>query len=115
MTRLQTLGTVTTLAALLVATAGPATAATDEQTFNSKILKIAPEPDGGLSGFRDALNKAKALCVCQDSGDTSGRVGVLLASTGAEFQIVSCILPRFHSGGTLAGIDACQPWVPLTR
>jgi hypothetical protein len=82
-------------------TAGPA-AATDQDTFNKVIAKVAPSLGLGLPF------KPRVACGCPD---TSGNqiAGVLTQSGG----VVSCLLPGFTATGALVSESFCENYVVL--
>ena len=87
--------------ALLGALASPARA-TDRDTFNKLIAKVAPSIAPGQPF------KPRVACGCPD---TSGnQIAGVLQKNGS---VVSCLLPSFSAAGTFSGASLCENYVVL--
>jgi hypothetical protein len=87
--------------ALLGALASPARA-TDQDTFNKLIAKVAP-----TISFSTPF-KPRVACACPD---TSGnQIPGVLSKLGS---LVSCVMPGFDAAGALDATSLCENYVVL--
>ena len=87
--------------ALLGALVSPARA-TDRDTFDNSIAKVAPSLGIGLPF------KPRVACGCPDP--SGNQIAGVLQKNGS---VVSCLLPSFSAAGTLAGGSICENFVVL--
>jgi hypothetical protein len=86
---------------LLGVLASPARA-TDQDTFNKLIAKVAPSLTLGQPF------KPRVACACPDASDNQ-IAGVLTQGGG----VVSCLLPGFTAAGALVSESFCENYVVL--
>jgi len=87
--------------ALLRVLASPARA-TDQDTFNKLIAKVAPSLGIGLPF------KPRVACGCPDA--SGNEIAGVLTHGGA---VVSCLLPGFDAAGALDATSFCENYVVL--
>jgi hypothetical protein len=104
--RYWTLGLLAVLGGGL--TAAPA-AATDQDTFNKLLAKVAPLESGLGQNF-----KPKAACACPNDGVNPARAGVLVSEpiVGGKPDI-RCAIPSFDADGKVFALTFCDGFAVL--
>ena len=94
------------VAAVLLWSTVPATAASDRQVLQGKVAKIAPLLDA----------KPKGLCFCLSaSAEFQGRVGTTRQIVSTNQVFVVCRVDTFDSAGNDIGGFSCTTFMPLVK
>ena len=91
----------------LLATAAPASAATDRERLEKALKKLVSQP-------QDPFKPKKGLCVCFDA-DLEHKVGIMVRRDSEPAVELACVIIFYDVEGAIATAGDCDDWSPLGK
>jgi hypothetical protein len=106
----------TLLIAALLAIATSSHAGTERDRWLTFLQKYAVQVGTDkVPTLVDAVGRAKAACVCTETGSLEHRPGFLVVAEGTEGLVATCAIPSFDLNGALEMAVGCWSFVPLAK